>query len=399
MSQNTIQPTAVLVRVTKNLNGPNPYSVIASQSHCFIHLNSSGFTIGRDRLGCQYTFDTLDVSRRHVMFEHDGCGWKITDLSSNGTWISFDDSHTKLDKNVATPLRNMNIITLKPCPEIRYVFIDNILPSDLLLSVCGSMTLSDLSQALSNTRRFGEKRQWSDSLSGVPEKRFCNKALSNERGDDNRRELAIIKEQGRLINELTRRLNAQSKLFNPENYTCSICLQVLVRPTTLVPCQHVFCNKCISAFREHMCAKKTAIFCPLCRSKPMFFFVNKSCEDTIDLVLQSSLTDQEMIERKRIEQEYSEDIKNVRKAFRTVQSEFCLPPVYLTDSNEMIEIGDLEDFFEAISPGSDSDDESDGSTSDADSETFEEIQQLLLEESPFQDLFDSDQTLLITPSF
>ena len=89
----------------------------------------------------------------------------------------------------------MNIITLKPCPEIRYVFIENIHPSNLPLSSSGSMTLTELSQFLSNRSSIREKRQRRDSGSDIPEKRLCC-----DSNDDNcRQEVHIIEEQARLI--------------------------------------------------------------------------------------------------------------------------------------------------------------------------------------------------------
>lgn len=416
MSQNTANaqkhPTAVLVRVNKNRPPcTDLYSVIPNQSHRYVHLNCSEFTIGRDT-HCQYTFDTLDVSRKHVMFRHDDKdGWKVIDLSSNGTWLTSDGQHSKLDKSIPTTLRHLNIITLKQCPELSYVFLENTSPYQVGLPTNGSISLADLSRSLrvqgspkklhsqpQSPLRPGVKRQCNPSgndctfASSQPQqqKRPCP---SSQQMDDSQRQMAaIISQQCRLIQELKRKLTAQSKLFNPEDYTCSICLNIIVKPTTLVPCQHVFCHQCISQFREKVCSQRGVLFCPMCRSQPTYFFLNKSHQRTIDLILEATLTESELAERKQIEKDYCEAEKSVAKCFQTVQSEFMFntPPVVLTDSNEIEEIEDIEEFFTLgilhADDDDDVDDDDDDDVDTADSEAeSEELNRTTIDLATFTD--------------
>ena len=65
------------------------------------------------------------------------------------------------------------------------------------------------------------------------------------------------------------------------------------------------------------------------RSQGVNLYV-KNLEDTINLMLQSSLNDQQMLERKKIEQEYLESEKNILEIFKTVQ------PFNDTGSSEVI---------------------------------------------------------------
>ena len=235
---------------------------------------------------------------------------------------------------------NRDIISFLEESSFRYVFLENISPDDVTFDDSRPVSLEELFGMLSSRKRLQRKRKIDDSnimTQPCPGKSVkveldndnrngdfifefddddFDEAVMVEFADDNPAGLGVIEKQAKVIIELENKLKHQTELC--EKYTCSICFQVVIKPTTLVPCQHVYCHKCISEFRASIHSQRGNMSCPMCRSAPLYFFPNKNLQDTIDLMLQSYLTDEEMLERKKIEQEYLESEKDILEIFKTI---------------------------------------------------------------------------------
>ena len=77
---------------------------------------------------------------------------------------------------------------------------------------------------------------------------------------------------------ITTRRSAMLKTVK-EELTCSVCCVMFLDPYTLHPCEHTFCNECISTWLT-----KT-ITCPLCRKAPIKFKSNKRVLNKIQTAL------------------------------------------------------------------------------------------------------------------
>merc|ERR1711894_205904 len=64
-----------------------------------------------------------------------------------------------------------------------------------------------------------------------------------------------------------------------KRYSCSICLFSLVDPYRVDPCEHTFCNECLSKWL------KRSVYCPVCRTPMDKFFADVKSSNGLALNL------------------------------------------------------------------------------------------------------------------